>query len=382
MFPPLCLRPSSLLGSTGRCLIALLVTAVFGWSTCETAAGQGPLRRLGERIRERAAEANRAAEAKQQDQATLPLPPTHPPAAAAPATAFGQRRPSAAWGTQPPSFSQRSANFNRAGSPADAGRSPAEQPATGATNWQPRGGAVPLPPPPLSPLASPPPAAGAGGAGGNRQVSAEVLRSDNRARLGVVVDTPPVVQPAGLPPRRPRGALVTEVQSDSAAAVSGIQTGDLIVGLDGYLIASVRDLTDRLSEYEPGDRLRIQLTRDDRLVQSLVTLAGADGIVQVPPATPPAAAASGSIISGLGNALGGLFGGGPSSHGDPVGKGSAAGSPGTAAAGAASSAAADAAPTARLPEIIVPDGGSQATEPLEATLPEPVPAPLPAPQSD
>jgi membrane-associated protease RseP (regulator of RpoE activity) len=130
--------------------------------------------------------------------------------------------------------------------------------------------------------------------------------------LGVVVDTPETITPPGLPPRRPRGALVSEVQTNSAAEVAGIAVGDLIVGVDGRVITSVRDLTDQMSGYEPGDETRIQIVRDDQLVMADVMLAGPDGIALRRPeskVTQRSSTASPSIVSGLGAAIGGLFGG-------------------------------------------------------------------------
>jgi len=306
----------------GAAALLLIVAA-------DSASAQGPVRRLGDRIRERAL-------------GPVPLPPrpgvlpASPLGAEAPPTAAGplrfrlNRQPIAEpnssqtpprspanpattpnQSAQQPSMS-RSANFSRAGRAGQDGR------ASGTTNgtsvvtateqkgaraaWQPRqrelGAETPTPAtrsqPNLSAINPP------------------------KARLGIVVDTPPEITPVGLPPRRPRGALVVEVAPDSPADYAGIVVGDLIVAVEGRLVASVQDLMDQLENRNPGDELRFQFNRNDQLQAATVTLAGADGIAIKRPNTGPSNAAANdgapqSVLGSFGAALGGLFSGSPAS---------------------------------------------------------------------
>jgi hypothetical protein len=309
-------------------LLSILVCGMLA----ETALAQGPLRRMSDRIRERAggplAPGLDSPEAATPPQSRRPLlgrqdapgPNQNPSAGGRQQPGVGQPG-DRQLGRVPPA--PRSANYNRATGRArtDAATAPATAVAPmvrQSSAVQPRGdfggnanGGVAIPT--QSPSSSVPQT-------GFGQVSTAIdaiAEPGNRARLGVVVDTPPTIFPAGLPPRRPRGAMVSEVQPDSAAAVAGIVVGDLIVGVDGRVITSVRDLTEQLTRYEPGDQIELQLVRDDRLMVTELSLAGADGLATSrSPANRPRTPSSGtptagspSIVSGLGAAIGGLFGG-------------------------------------------------------------------------
>jgi len=265
----------------------------------DTVSAQGPLRRLGDRIRERAGGPIIPG-------MDAPVPPASPlgrrpllgrpqPPVPAPGNPAAVQQPSTARGQVLPT---RSANYNRAASSSQRSAAQAASRVEQSSAWESRqdlrgsASSQAAPPSPPQPEVVSPPA--------------------SRARLGVVVDTPPVVTPPGLPPRRQRGALVSEVQPNSAAEVAGITVGDLIVGVDGRVITSVRDLTDHLSDYEPGDEARFQIARQDQLVVTDVMLAGPDGIaMRRPEPNPSAKSGSGatSIMGGLGAAIGGLFGG-------------------------------------------------------------------------
>lgn len=290
----------------------------------DTASAQGPLRRLGDRIRERAVGPNVPGTNNPANPATpasplgrRPLigrPQPNAPAAGNPANrnpAAGQAQAGQAQAgqtqaaTRGQAGSPRSANYNRASATAQRMADPSASRVEQSSAWQARqdfrGSAA-------EPISRQPQSVAR---------SAESISSPrpidtppSRARLGVVVDTPETITPAGLPPRRPRGALVSEVQTDSAAEVAGIAVGDLIVGVDGRVITSVRDLTDQLSGYEPGDEARFQITRDEQLLTADVTLAGPDGIAPRRPeskGSQRSSNASPSIINGLGAAIGGLF---------------------------------------------------------------------------
>ena len=60
------------------------------------------------------------------------------------------------------------------------------------------------------------------------------------------------------------GALVAQVEPDSAALKAGIQSGDIIKSVDGKAIDTVRDLTRTIASVEPGATVKIGLLRDGK----------------------------------------------------------------------------------------------------------------------
>lgn len=58
------------------------------------------------------------------------------------------------------------------------------------------------------------------------------------------------------------GAFVQRVTGNSGASQAGIQAGDVITGVDGKPVRSASDLTKRIGEMEPGDKVEIRLERE------------------------------------------------------------------------------------------------------------------------
>jgi len=86
-----------------------------------------------------------------------------------------------------------------------------------------------------------------------------------RGYLGVYVKpvTPPIARMNGL--KEPRGALIESVTDpESPAAQAGLQTGDIIVEIDGEPIRDSRDLTRRVASLEVGRTVRVKYIRDGR----------------------------------------------------------------------------------------------------------------------
>jgi S1-C subfamily serine protease len=54
------------------------------------------------------------------------------------------------------------------------------------------------------------------------------------------------------------GATVSDVQSGSGADSAGIQSGDVIVGIDGTSVGSASDLTHAMVKYSPGDQVSVE----------------------------------------------------------------------------------------------------------------------------
>ncbi len=59
----------------------------------------------------------------------------------------------------------------------------------------------------------------------------------------------------------PQGVYIKSVESDSAAASAGIQTGDIITAIDGQSISSIEELKSKLASYQSGDKADITVSR-------------------------------------------------------------------------------------------------------------------------
>ena len=64
--------------------------------------------------------------------------------------------------------------------------------------------------------------------------------------------------------RLSEGALVAQVEPNSAAQKAGVQSGDVIKTVDGKDIATVRDLTRTIAAVTPGNTVKLGLLRDGK----------------------------------------------------------------------------------------------------------------------
>ncbi len=104
------------------------------------------------------------------------------------------------------------------------------------------------------------------------------------------------------------GAVIQQVESGSAAAKAGIQTGDQVTAVDDTTIKESTDLAAAIGTHSPGDTVTLTVTRDGQPTKVTVTLGSK-------PAT--ATPAQGSDPSGSGS-----DGSGSGSGSDPSGPGS------------------------------------------------------------
>ena len=81
------------------------------------------------------------------------------------------------------------------------------------------------------------------------------------ARLGVTIQdvNQSLADSFGL--KKAEGAIVSSVQPDSAAARAGIESGDVILKVNGAPVASATDLSARVSESKPGEQAKIEVWR-------------------------------------------------------------------------------------------------------------------------
>jgi len=85
-----------------------------------------------------------------------------------------------------------------------------------------------------------------------------------RARLGVMIQDVDQATAKALGLKNKQGALVPQVQSDSAADKAGIEAGDVIVSVDGHAIKNAHDLPIRIARHHPGDKVVIGLVRNGK----------------------------------------------------------------------------------------------------------------------
>ncbi|HET9404047.1 MAG TPA: DegQ family serine endoprotease [Burkholderiales bacterium] len=82
-----------------------------------------------------------------------------------------------------------------------------------------------------------------------------------RGRIGVTIQevSQPLADSFGL--KRPGGALVSSVEKNGPAEKAGLETGDVILRIDGRDIGRSIDLSSRVAELRPGTRARLEVWR-------------------------------------------------------------------------------------------------------------------------
>ena len=110
----------------------------------------------------------------------------------------------------------------------------------------------------------------------------EILRRppEERAWLGVVVETLDEERAAGLGVTA--GALVAGVYPDSPAEDAGIDTGEVIVGMDGEAVESAGELIAALRERAPDREVELEIVSEDGRRTVTATLAARPLTFEVP----------------------------------------------------------------------------------------------------
>jgi len=85
-----------------------------------------------------------------------------------------------------------------------------------------------------------------------------------RARLGVYIAEVDKETMEALGLKDQKGALVRQVENDSAADKAGIKAGDVVVSVDGKPIQNVHELPMTIASHRPGDKVEIGLIRDGK----------------------------------------------------------------------------------------------------------------------
>lgn len=95
-----------------------------------------------------------------------------------------------------------------------------------------------------------------------------------RATLGVYLQTVNAAQAKKSGLELARGVIVTKPTRNGAALRAGIETGDVILAINGIEVNSAQEMQEVLSRYRPGERVRVSYIRRKRAREITVTLRG------------------------------------------------------------------------------------------------------------
>jgi serine protease Do len=73
------------------------------------------------------------------------------------------------------------------------------------------------------------------------------------------------------------GVYISEVRDDGAAKAAGIETGDVILSINGVTVNSSAELQEQVSRYRPNDKVSVTIKRNGKVKQFEVTLRNLQG---------------------------------------------------------------------------------------------------------
>ncbi len=93
-----------------------------------------------------------------------------------------------------------------------------------------------------------------------------------RGLLGVTIQTIDAAAAEALGNDIDSGALITLIQSESAAEIAGLQVGDIIVEINDKKITDASELRNRIGLLRSGDEVRIKYVRDNEMLMTSAEL--------------------------------------------------------------------------------------------------------------
>jgi serine protease Do len=107
-----------------------------------------------------------------------------------------------------------------------------------------------------------------------RRVMESLIASGKVSRgwLGVTIDNIPEEASSTLGLKSQEGAIVSEVHEDTPAQKAGVQTGDVIVAVNGKPIKDRDDLVKTIAATDPGRPVSLKVVREKKEVTIFVTL--------------------------------------------------------------------------------------------------------------
>jgi len=98
----------------------------------------------------------------------------------------------------------------------------------------------------------------------------------NRGYIGVFIDKVDEVVAKGMNLPRVQGVLVQGLVENGAAKEAGIETGDIILEVDGKEVNSPSELQSRIVFYKAGDKVTLTIWRDGKKINKVVKLKSRD----------------------------------------------------------------------------------------------------------
>ncbi len=101
------------------------------------------------------------------------------------------------------------------------------------------------------------------------------LRDEGRVRrgyLGVGIRDLEYIEARYYKLAEPNGALVQSVEPDTPAEKAGVESGDVILGVDDHDVVATRDLIDYVAALAPGEGVELEILRDFKRVKLDVVL--------------------------------------------------------------------------------------------------------------
>ncbi len=92
-----------------------------------------------------------------------------------------------------------------------------------------------------------------------------------------------------------QGAIITDVNDNSAAADAGLKAGDVIVRVEDQTVSSVSQLQEQIGRRRPGDKVRVGYLRAGKEGTAIVTLKNSAGTTALRKADP---ASAGNVLGG------------------------------------------------------------------------------------
>ena len=124
-----------------------------------------------------------------------------------------------------------------------------------------------------------------------------------RGFLGVQPQTLSEELRESLEVRAAKGVVIANVTDDTPAQEYGLQTGDVVLGVDGEAIESDTDLIRAISAKRPGDQVELQIERNRKTKDLRVILAERPGPLDATPPPVPATADRAGRTESLGLSL-------------------------------------------------------------------------------
>ncbi len=114
------------------------------------------------------------------------------------------------------------------------------------------------------------------------------VKGGSEIRIGVISAQPRKIQGFGAAmgirmdeqPSRIPGVRITGLAEESPAAAAGLKAGDLITALDGKPASDMKQVSDLIKSYQPGDYIEVKFSREGKPRSARVRLASRMKIMQ------------------------------------------------------------------------------------------------------